>query len=129
MSYDEHLISMAGGDGDALDLDAIQARADAATEGPWISVRHDLTLYVEAESRELNPINVGYVGNRPEPDAEFIAAARTDVPTLLALVREQQARIERVEAECANTDVGSYDALQADLVDRIRAALTATERP
>jgi len=27
MSYDEHLISMAGGDGDRLDLDAIQARA------------------------------------------------------------------------------------------------------
>ena len=110
MSADEYQISMAGGDGDPLD--AIQRRADAATPGPWISERHDLTLYVANTTGELDPINLGYVGNRPERNAEFIAHARTDVPDLLALVREQAAKLEaatQLIADLADPGVCEFD--------------------
>jgi hypothetical protein len=126
----------------SLDLDAIEARAQAASPGPWETVRHDLTLYVVSESHELNPISLGYVGNRPEPDAEFIAHARTDVPALLALVREQQDKLEKVEAlaekwrykgefgwgawqEGHGPDPEGY--VLDSVAGEIRAALTATD--
>jgi len=81
----------------AEQLDAIQARADAATEGPWETVRHDLSLYVQSKHANLQA-NLGYVGNHPEPDAEFIAHARTDVPALIALVRVQAAKLDAILA-------------------------------
>ena len=63
MSYDEHLISMAGGDGET-DLDAIEARI------------HDCQSY-NFGMRNANKL------------------AHEDVPALLALVREQQAKLDR----------------------------------
>ena len=75
----------------------IEARLVAATPGPWKTVRYDLSLYVEAESGELNPINLGYVGNRPENDAAFIAHAPADVAYLLAELRKAHEALERVE--------------------------------
>ena len=66
MSYDEHLISMAGGDGDTVDqLAAIEARADKVAE--WR--KH----FVSPQS------NIDY--------------SQRDVPALLALVREQRAAL------------------------------------
>lgn len=65
MSYDERLISMAGGDGEADVLDEIEGRhADQATYS-WPGLAHE---------------------------------AHADRETLLAMVREQRAAIERVEA-------------------------------
>jgi hypothetical protein len=61
--YTEHLISMAGGDGDQLA--AIDARALVAMD---------------------------------YPGAVTIEQSQADVPALLAMVREQRAAIERVEA-------------------------------
>ena len=49
-------------------------------------------------------------------DAAFIAAAPSTVARLLGIV-------ERVEAELAATDTETDEALQADLVTRIRAAI------
>ncbi|MFD5916203.1 hypothetical protein ACFVYP_06915 [Kitasatospora sp. NPDC058201] len=77
-----------------LDLDAIQARCNAATNGPW--TLHDALngdgfpghLWV-VENLDDGPgdhhvlINIG-----TRDDAEFIARARTDVPALLARVRQ-----------------------------------------
>jgi hypothetical protein len=37
-------------------------------------------------------------GEQEASDAVFIAHARTDVPALLAMLREQKAKLERVEA-------------------------------
>jgi len=103
MSYDEHLISMAGGDGDNVDqLAAIEARAQAATEGPWethdgdVVQSYDIAVKTGEYSYEREGIIPGEWVR--ENDAEFIANARTDVPALLALVREQQAKLDRVEA-------------------------------
>ena len=78
--------------GEPFDLDAIQARADAATPGRWdpdiVPVehgeRHRVTQY--AGSGAFFDINV-----RSEADAEFIAHAREDVPALVAALRETRA--------------------------------------
>ncbi|MFJ2863709.1 hypothetical protein [Kitasatospora sp. NPDC087314] len=85
-----------------LDLDAIQARAEAATPGPWHveEDRRDYTRWVATLDGTLG-INFGYLGNRTEGDAAFVAAARTDVEALLARVRE-------LEAELARANRSSY---------------------
>ena len=93
MSYDEHLISMAGGDGETVDqLAAIEARADKVAE--WR--KH----FVSPQS------NIDY--------------SQRDVPALLALVREQQTKLDRV---ALLADKYPYTILGRD----IRAAITATE--
>lgn len=87
---------MRGGVTDSLD--AIQARVDAATEGPWCLTGEPEEVKAVAKYTSANGISTGiYITDLVESDedAEFIAHARTDVPALLALVREQQARIER----------------------------------
>ena len=132
MSYDEHLISMAGGDGE-LDLDQIQARADAASKPPWrlANPRPDGRNMVERHGYDLYGGEVAemiIVDTNPA-DAEFIAHARTDVPALLAVVRSQQAKIERAEVIVSEymADYNSgIEIHHADLA-RLRAALTATE--
>jgi hypothetical protein len=82
-----------------LNLDAIEARANAATEGPWrvdqsgwgvndandMLVVADLGAWLEAGGANLKV-------------ATFIAAARSDVPALVAHVRELEAVVERVRA-------------------------------
>jgi len=110
MSYDEHLISMAGGDGEP-DLDAIEARAQAATEGPWKAQNlerdhgHCGIYWVSVDRpdeiktvAEVDANDDGVEAIWRMADAEFIANARTDVPALIAVAREQQAKLDRVEA-------------------------------
>jgi hypothetical protein len=63
----------------------IRAREAAATKGPWGVVEdgESLTRWVSSEDSTLD-IGFGYVGNRTQDDAAFVAHARTDVPALLA---------------------------------------------
>jgi len=101
-------------------LAAIQARADAASEGPWDAARGanaDGTTYATtyAEKTEFLALSLNNNryplwlvasdsvipaatgdGPRAKANAEFIAHARTDVPALLALVREQAAKLDRL---------------------------------
>lgn len=71
------------------DIDAIQQRCDAATPGPWEIIGGNEYL-----------TGVGVMVGAPEgisiADAEFIAHARTDIPALLARVRELEAAVQRV---------------------------------
>lgn len=81
----------------ALDLDAIEARANAASAGPWVlrlgphaipevhgpKYGVAFTFYGEGEGEN----------DHADADAAFIAAARTDVPALLARVREMEAQL------------------------------------
>jgi hypothetical protein len=99
----------------SLDLDAIEARANAVPSGPWnveLDVwDEDLTLEVTVDNK-----NVDFLCNIPtqfkngEPEAsknarasmewkvgEFIAHAREDVPALVAEVRRLRARVEELE--------------------------------
>lgn len=85
------------------ELDAIEARAAAATWGPWRAG------HVEAEgkvwARDAHALGGPHLGevcifnanlHRPHtPDREFVAHARTDVPALVAELRRVRAEAKR----------------------------------
>lgn len=72
---------------DPLDLDAIEARAAAATPGPW-ATSSEWSVRTGARDDEL----VACVQYKDHGrDAEFIAAARSDVPALVAELRALRA--------------------------------------
>lgn len=78
-------------------LDEMQARADAATEGPWVYIGRNVFDTPTIEVDEANWGGEDLTGYRlvcqgdsgawRNADAEFIAAARTDLPRLIAAVR------------------------------------------
>ena len=124
-----------------LDLDAIEARADAATDGPWVvkhepaweadNVQHPDVITVGAQMWEGDdePMTVCLVSTDYEDDpvdvlldAEFIAHARTDVPALVAALREARAKVEAMRSwiDGAKVDLDGYDDARA-AIDRVRA--------
>ena len=83
-----------------LDLDAIQARANAATPGPWGALHRDMGCSFRDDERAglgLDIVGPLEATNRGQfargADAWFIARARTDIPALIAAVRERDAEI------------------------------------
>ena len=66
-----------------LDLDAIEARAEAATEGPWTSL-DGRSHIIHAEEGWIAMSNAD---RSPYENADFIANARTDIPALVAELR------------------------------------------
>lgn len=72
------------------DLAAIEARANAATAGPW--------AFLEGGEGwgYVDKIRQGYDGEFLDADARLMAHARTDVPALVAEVR----RLTPYEAQC-----------------------------
>ena len=74
-------------------LDEIEARANAATRGPWATVIEDgvtLSLVLTDEDDGLFYGDSGYdapIVTESGRDAEFVAHARTDVPALVAALR------------------------------------------
>jgi len=126
-------------------LAAIEARAQAATEGPWDYEPFDGAFGVYSlemqDNGDLSAV-IGYYASEGEggskADADFIAHARTDVPALLAMVREQQARLDAATAILdewasykafpdAEESQRWYSLGKRHAADAIRAALTATE--
>lgn len=81
---------------------AIEARANAASEGPWTAETTGVAggdhWYVCDEGEAIASIscNDGTNEDQREPDAEFIAHSRADIPALLAAVRERDNTIARV---------------------------------
>lgn len=73
---------------DELDTDAIRAREQAATEGPWAT--EPRLSYTSIRSSD----DITRADAVREADAEFIAAARTDVPALLAEVDRLRALVD-----------------------------------
>ena len=72
------------------DLDAIRARCDAATPGPWT---YDETGYVDIGVPRSRSIAIGIeVDATAKSDGDFIAHARTDIPALLAYIEELEGR-------------------------------------
>ena len=116
MSYDEHLISMAGGDGEP---DAITA----------------ITEYVRQRERMTRDLGDVIHNCWSDPAAELATLRLSDLTALLALVREQQAKLDRVEAQAARwatlSDGHAYYAKRIRHAIKgppsIRAAITATE--
>src|SRR5689334_23740522 len=83
----------------ALDLDAIEARTNAATPGPWFNDSHEIYA---GENTDI-PAMSEWIGETCDPrrpdhgaaNAAFIAAARTDVPALVAEIRRLTAERDR----------------------------------
>lgn len=71
-----------------LDLEAIRARCDAATPGPW---------HVEGGRAVWTPGDMHIGDQRKAEDANFIAQGRQDVPALVAEV--ERLRKQRGVAE------------------------------
>ena len=71
------------------DLDAIRARCEAANPGPWTFDGFQVTT-ANAQCAVM-----AYEGPvESDPDAEFCAAARSDVPVLLDYIRELEAALD-----------------------------------
>jgi len=111
-----------------IDLDAIEARANAATDGPWEPERYfwkrkgypfgDCWAWGISDSHGEIAAAVDDL-ETTEANAAFIAHARTDVPALVALVRAKQSWIDG-----AKVDLDGYDEARAAI-----AAVRALHRP
>lgn len=81
-----------------LDLDAIQARADAVTPGPWcVEPWSDDYSSVMAISCETCGITICRTDQPARDDLLFIAAAIDDIPALVAEVRRLRDQLTRAE--------------------------------
>ena len=80
-------------------LSEIEARANAATPGPWFPAGNANGYWVECgekgEDGERNQwiANIDSAVKHERPDAAFIADARQDIPELLAEVRRLRAAL------------------------------------
>lgn len=122
-----------------LDLDAIEARVNAATPGPWRTVWGSLiargveitesgTYRAIQDVAEIPDDRCEWESDEAvevsaEADAEFIAAARADVPALVAEVR----RLERIIAETDSLAEVERDRAMAELAG-LRASLPDRDR-
>ena len=89
-----------------IDLDAIERRANAATPGPWaVYEKPDPWGYwtvQDADGKDVfddGSAGAEYGQTCGIADRDFLVAARTDVPALIARVRELEAELkeERVK--------------------------------
>ncbi len=76
---------------DRPDIDAIKARAEAATPGEWQATTHWEVSAISQHIALCAEMNGRW-------NAEFIAHARTDIPALLAYIAALNEVIERLEA-------------------------------
>ncbi|OZE04353.1 hypothetical protein CH249_25815 [Rhodococcus sp. 05-2255-3B1] len=107
-----------------VELAAIEARAKAASRGPW-AVWHDLDhqgFRTVGDAESYAKILANGITEEAEPtahvyideDAEFIAHAREDVPALLAVLRERDNTIARVRALHVRNQDGEWQCHDAD---------------
>ena len=110
-----------------LDLDAIEARANAATEGPWLRREGHAEIDGQNYAEVLIPGRVecgSYCyggtstieGDRLDADLAFIAHARADVPALVAEVRRLRAQVRDLtdSRQEARNEVRHYAAERDD---------------
>ena len=92
-----------------LDIDTIEARANAATPGPWI-VSQDESLVISEMVCDLVSESTGDTIFFMGADQAFAAAARTDVPALVAEIRRLRSEVaslkERLVIDNAAIDRG-----------------------
>lgn len=86
----------------------LAALAAAATPGPWIAVRLDDFDCDDDEAPQPWAVDMPNTeddsGRLNEPDANFIAAARTAIPALLAEVEQLRAELQGIE-DMASGDI------------------------
>ena len=105
-----------------INLDEIERRANAATHGPWgalimhgVASVHAPSCYVYTNDplEDTHPDTIARWGR----DAIFIASARTDVPALIARVRELEAECERMKTFAAQ----NFSAMIRQEAEQMRA--------
>jgi len=102
------------------ELAAIEARANAATEGPWLESGSQITA--SETDGDGRPWPWMVASDLAPNDCVFLACARADIPALVARVRE-------LEAELAAADGRSFgDALYVAIIDNLRAHYPAESR-
>lgn len=121
------------------DLDAIRARADAATPGPWAHGDFDdfmgcgqvFTVHpdlmggsIAAPSGDCYPRS----GYDPQADMAFIANARHDIPALLAEVTALRAELDKAKANECTALCGDVEQERDELRAELDAARAAHER-
>lgn len=83
-----------------ININEIEARAKAATEGPWINIKGQIRGNSGRSLARLGPVVwMGVRGFQPEQamiDSEFIAHARTDIPDLIEYARELEKENDRL---------------------------------
>jgi hypothetical protein len=84
----------------SVDLDAIKARLAAATDGPWYTQPNDLIGGWCVRIKDTPPSEgPGEVASfTRKEDAAFIAAARVDLPALVAEIEQLRAKIKTLHA-------------------------------
>lgn len=118
-----------------IDLDAIEARANAATEGPWWRREGHAEINGQNYAEVLIPGRVecgSYCyggrstieGDRLDADLAFIAHARADVPDLVAEVRRLRESLD--EGFAAIALAGAEIERASVEVDRAHRALLAS---
>lgn len=98
-----------------VDLDALEALANAATPGPWYGGSYGGSII----ARGLGAIGTAY--GWPCPNGVFIAAAREAVPALIAQVRESDRLLSICRDNPREEDAERIAELEAE-VERLRAA-------
>ena len=101
-------------------LDAIRARVEAATPGPWEPSSDTLTwIHVEAHGLTVAEcrtyLNRQHTDKQNDANAAFIASAREDVPALLAEVERLTAERDAIAKTAVQEwkDASGYDDLLA----------------
>jgi hypothetical protein len=88
-----------------INLDRIERRANAATKGPWGFSYGDRRYIADPSTDIVGEVAPPYSGqtmcvfavaSANQGDSEFIASARTDVPALIARVRELEAELDEL---------------------------------
>jgi len=112
------------------ELDAIKARADAATEGPWEADQFGAAMngrdswHVRSSGKPGVQV---FLNGTLAKDAEFIAAARSDVPRLVAALEAVLRQVD--EAILPEDTPESIDPLRySTSVDEGRARAMADVR-
>lgn len=107
-------------------IDEIEARANAATVGPWYSDENRELVCAESVCAEYDLIAIAemLVHDDNIVNAEFIAHSRQDVPALIRMLRLALAqRNSMVSANYLGMDQGASIALIKDKIDYDNAEL------
>jgi len=83
------------------ELTAIEARANAATQGPWVTHdqgREDYSICRDNGNNICCPLFERIGGDDGGIDGAFISAARVDVPALVVEVRRLRAERDKLRA-------------------------------
>lgn len=113
------------------ELDAIEARANAATQGPWTVGRGDVIAKTWGWYELDVCASVDAAANlQEEADVIFIAHAREDVPALATELRSARKRLQAVETVLPELRAlaGANCIAQLDeCADELEAALRGAE--